>query len=286
MRTNNPDVKTFILCLIIIMSLSRNVVLGSIDWSAKISAKNQFLEDNQSSLNHSLKAGDDKGDLFWHRYGPWIVAGASAIPLFAVDRDIMKFSQRCSLHSRDADNFFWPVYESGQGYECAIAIPFLVHGLIYKKNRSMVVAGELVAGLAAEIIFTKAFKILSGRLRPYQSASPSKFFRGGRSFFSGDVSTSFTFATIMAKNYPRQNLGFIGIHHEVPLIPIFLYSAGGLVACQRLYSDNHWPSDVYYGALAGYAVGSIVEHYGKKTHLKGFTFQPGHPPLIAACFMF
>ena len=148
----------------------------------------------------------------------------------------------------------------------------------------MAIAGELMAGLAAEAIITEAFKISFGRLRPDQSDSPLKFFKGGRSFFSGDVSTAFTFSTIMAKNYPRQNLGFIGIHHDVPLAPIFVYLAGGLVCLQRLYSNEHWSSDVYFGALDGYAVGSIVYHYGNKMHLKGFTILPGRPPLMTLCF--
>ena len=148
----------------------------------------------------------------------------------------------------------------------------------------MVIAGELVAGLATEAIITEAFKISFGRLRPDQSDSRYKFFKGCRSFFSGDVSTAFTFSTIMAKNYLRQNLGFIGIHYNVPLAPIFVYLAGGLVCLKRLYSNEHWSSDVYFGTLEGYAVGSMVYHYGQNMHLKGFTVLPGHPPLIAAYF--
>jgi membrane-associated phospholipid phosphatase len=237
----------------------------------------------QNASNSSMRT---HGDSFLHHYGPWMIAVVAGTPLFAVDKNIMKFSQRRSLHSKLANNVFQPVHTIGQGWEYGIAIPLVVHGLIFKKNRSMVIAGELVAGLAAEGIIVQTFKLSFGRLRPYQSSSPYKFFKGGFSFFSGDVSTAFTFSTIIAKNYPRQNLGFIGIHHNVPLIPIFGYAAGGMVCLQRLYSNAHWSSDDYFGALAGYAVGSIVYHYGKKLHLKGFSLTSGRSRVLAACFSF
>ena len=284
MRAINSNAKTYILCLIIIMSLSGYVIPGAVDSSAKLSDEDLFIDNNQSLSKLSMQAGNDGGDSFLHHYGPWIIAAAAGTSLFAADKDIKKFSQRRSLHSKLVNNLFQPVHDIGQGWEYGIAIPFVIHGLIYKKNRSMAIAGELMAGLAAEAIITEAFKISFGRLRPDQSDSPLKFFKGGRSFFSGDVSTAFTFSTIMAKNYPRQNLGFIGIHHDVPLAPIFVYLAGGLVCLQRLYSNEHWSSDVYFGALDGYAVGSIVYHYGNKMHLKGFTILPGRPPLMTLCF--
>ncbi len=225
------------------------------------------------------------GKSFLHNYGPWIIASAAGASLFAFDKDIKTYSQRRPLHTAGSDNFFKPFHKVGQGWEYAIAIPlFAGHGLICKKNKSMVVAGELVTALAAQVTITQLFKLSFGRLRPFQNNSPSKFFKGGRSFFSGDASTAFTFATIVSKNFPSQKLDIIGIHCKLPLVPIILYSTAGMVGVQRIYSDQHWSSDVYYGMLAGYAVGSIAVHYGRRVHLKGFAIVPGRPPMMMASF--
>jgi membrane-associated phospholipid phosphatase len=199
---------------------------------------------------------------------------SAGLTLFSMDKNMAKFSQRGWRHSDDADDFFNGVHFYGQGYEFAITGPFLAYGLLYKNNKATTVGRELVVALAADAVATEAFKISFGRLRPYQSTSSTDFFKGGRSFFSGDVSASLAFATVLAKNFPRQDLGFLGIHHKVPLLPIILYSLGGLVACQRLYSNNHWSSDVFFGALAGYGAGSLITHIGNRTQHEGFTANP------------
>jgi membrane-associated phospholipid phosphatase len=133
-------------------------------------------------------------------------------------------------------------------------------------------------------VVAEAIKISLGRLRPYQSDSPYRFIKGGRSFYSGDVSVNFALATVISKEFPRQHIGFLGIDRYIPLAPVLLYSVAGLVACQRLYSNNHWVSDVYYGALAGYVSGSLAVHFKNKLHLRGLTLTSGSPHLLVASF--
>jgi membrane-associated phospholipid phosphatase len=243
-------------------------------------ASGQTLSDTAKQARES-----NQHHSFFHNYGPWIIAAVAGIPLFAIDKDLNKFSQRSSLHSKSADQFFVPVHKLGIGLQYAIAVPlFIGHGLFYKNNKTAVVGGELVAGLGIMGGVTGAFKLTLGRYRPYQSSSPYKFFKGGHSFYSGDVCTAFTFATIISEEYPRQNLSFMGIDHKLAVVPVFMYSTAGLVAMQRLYSNNHWSSDVFYGALAGIAVGTAVVHYGKRVHLKGFSLSPGATPILTANF--
>jgi hypothetical protein len=52
-----------------------------------------------------------------------------------------------------------------------------------------------------------------------------------------------------------------------------MYGSAAAVVWQRIYSNNHWATDVYFAALAGYAVGSLAVHLGDglrtgKFHLK------------------
>ncbi len=100
---------------------------------------------------HELSNQYGSNKPFLRRYGGWIILGAGGASFFAFDKSIKKYSQRNSLHSNAADNFFRPVHDLGQGWEFAIAIPLYAgHGLIWKKNRSMTIAGELLTGLAID----------------------------------------------------------------------------------------------------------------------------------------
>jgi membrane-associated phospholipid phosphatase len=243
---------------------------------------NNGIAKNRQAPN---RAGDfPKAGSFMKQYAPWMIAGLAGASLFLVDGKIKKISQRPGLHNDNADDFFVPVHILGMGWQYAVSIPLLAgHGLAYKNNKSLLVAEELAAGLIADGVATGTLKLGFGRLRPYQNNSPSEFFEGGVSFVSGDVSTAFAFATIISKEYPSQNLGILG-NHKFPLVPALAYSTAGLVGLQRLYSNNHWSSVVFYGAITGYAVGTIVVHFGKKIHLKGFAITPGQPARITATF--
>jgi membrane-associated phospholipid phosphatase len=282
MREDNFVARIAIFCLIVsIIFLPLNIAYGRDHNYQHYQLTNKLSQnnDNVASENNNLKH-----PTFIHQYGPWILAATAGIPLFAADKKIHTFSQHSDMHSKGADNFFKAVHLMGAGWEYAAAIPlFGGYGLINKNKHATIIAGELFGGLAVIGVTTLVFKKSFGRLRPYQSNLPGEFFDGGMSFFSGDVSTAFTFSTIIAKNYPRQNLGFIGIHN-FPLIPLFMYTAAGLVGLQRLYSNNHWSSDVYYGALAGYAVGTIAVHFGKIVNLTGFAITPDQTNRITAIF--
>lgn len=199
------------------------------------------------------------------------ILGAAGL-LFALDKDIQRESLRSSLRGSTADGFFNAVEDYGRMGPYALSVPLLVaHGLLLKNKKSIYVAGELGGSLLLSEGMTRVVKAAFGRLRPYESESPYKFFKGGDSFYSGHSIAAFTFSTVMAKNYPRQDLGFLGIDGEVPLVPIAAYMAAGLVGIQRIYSNNHWASDVYFGALAGYGVGTVTVHVGEK--LRGGKFR-------------
>jgi membrane-associated phospholipid phosphatase len=216
-----------------------------------------------------------------------VILGAGGL-LFALDKDIQRESLRSSLRGNTADGFFNAVEDYGRAGPYAVSVPLLVaHGLLLKNKKSIYVAGELGGSLLLSEGVTRVVKAAFGRLRPYESQSPYKFFKGGDSFYSGHAIAAFTFSTVMAKNYPRQDLGFLGIDSEVPLIPIAAYMAAGLVGIQRIYSNNHWASDVYFGALAGYGVGTVAVHIGEKLRAGKFRLscrpdRNGMPMLIIA----
>jgi membrane-associated phospholipid phosphatase len=245
----------------------------------------------------SYKAESDASDAVKidHREGTtsrrYLKYGLAAVGvgalLFALDEEIKDFSQWDNIHSRRANRFADKVGNLGTTDVYVATGAFLIgYGALTRSWKGVWVSGELAVGFLLEEGITQANKTMFGRLRPYRTDSQFRFFKGGTSFTSGHAATAFTFATIMAKSYPRQDLGFIGIDREVPVVPILSYTIAGVVGLQRLYVNAHWSSDVYGGALVGYGVGSAVVYVGKKLQLKSVGVIPGRTPMVAASFSF
>jgi hypothetical protein len=221
------------------------------------------------------------------RYMPYagIVMGGAIV--LALDKDLNILSQKKGLHGRIPDQFLGSIEHFGREGPYVIAIPLLLgHGLIFKNKKSFLVGEQLAGGFLLCEGLTVTVKAAFGRERPYETSSPYQFFKGGSSFYSGHTATAFSFATILSKNFPAQNLGFIGIDQEIPLVPIVSYSIAGLVGIQRLYGNHHWASDVYFGSLAGYLVGSLVVHFGRRMHHSSLLIIPGQTLMVLRVFHF
>lgn len=215
-----------------------------------------------------------------------MLAAGGAVVL-SLDNETNQFATRPRLHGSAADKFFDKMEDFGKETPYVVAVPALVgYGLIFRNEKSVKTGAELVAGLAIAQGVTQVVKRGFGRKRPYESDYPYDFFKGGRSFYSGHTISAFTFSSVLAHSYPKQNLSLIGWDRDVPLIPILAYSAAGLVGVQRLYSDVHWGSDVYVGAIAGYYIGSLVVHFGNNVHLFSLGFLPGETNSLAVTFRF
>ncbi len=74
-------------------------------------------------------------------------------------------------------------------------------------------------------------------------------------FPSGHTATAFSIATVFATQYK-----------DIKAVPIISYSLASLVGISRLTEHEHWASDVFVGALLGYACGKQVVHHYNKTH--------------------
>lgn len=98
-----------------------------------------------------------------------------------------------------------------------------------------ILEGHLVTGIAKN-----GANLLVGRRRPFEALGAYEFEpNGGTSFPSGHAVTMLVLTEVLAER----------IDH--PLADLAL-GAGAVCLClQRVASDNHWPSDVYAGALIG-----------------------------------
>jgi membrane-associated phospholipid phosphatase len=96
-----------------------------------------------------------------------------------------------------------------------------------------------------------SIKMLAGRARPLlgessRSFRPFSFISRYHSFPSGDASSAFAVASVIALRSGSVVAGMLA------------YSIAAMVALYRVHDDKHWFSDVFLGSVIGYAVGSKI----------------------------
>ena len=146
------------------------------------------------------------------------------------------------------------------GLDCGIAGVFFLGGVLARDRRARdtgLMAWEtlLHTGLLVQVV-----KHLAGRQRPSVAGGsdhwhgPAAFFKRYQgyfsnydSFFSGHTVSAWGLATVIAENYRHRSW-----------VPPLCYGLATLAGLSRLTEDAHWLSDVFLGAVIGYAVGKMV----------------------------
>jgi len=231
------------------------------------------------SLRQEVEISKGKNSKTNYRRYALLAAGGALV--FGFDKGINRQFRKSWLHGSDADKSFDRVEWLGTENTYYYAVPaFAGYGLIFRDEKSLLTGAELAAGLFTIGPITEGVKRVFGRKRPFQSDSPYDFFKGGDSFHSGHTATVFTLATVISSNYSKQDLSFLGLG-EFPLVPVVMYSMASMVAIQRLYSNVHWGSDVYFGALAGYGTGRLMVYLGNKIDIHIFPLATSGAPGLA-----
>jgi membrane-associated phospholipid phosphatase len=99
----------------------------------------------------------------------------------------------------------------------------------------------LLAARAAvnSLVMTETLKYSLGRSRPYEGNGNGAFFQGGTSFPSEHTAAAWSIASVVAHEYPG------------PMTKLLAYGAAALVSYSRVRARDHFPSDVFVGALVG-----------------------------------
>ncbi len=114
-------------------------------------------------------------------------------------------------------------------------------------------------------VFVQALKRTTGRHRPdtgdpHDTWSGFTSKRDYQSFPSGDASSAFAIAAVVASEY--DNI----------IVPPLVYAASALIALGRVHNNGHWSSDVFVGSAIGYFTGkAIVASHSKQSNL---SFEP------------
>jgi membrane-associated phospholipid phosphatase len=180
-----------------------------------------------------------------------VVGGTGGLIL--LDQGVKNFAQR--QRSGVASGF--ATFGTALGEPVAV-FPALGAGYLYghftadsqlRRTSLLALESVTISGLA-----TMGIKSIGGRHRPKSGSSPDTWdgpslSTKNASFSSGHTSNAFAVATVVANEYK-----------ENPYVAPTAYSLATLTALSRIYKNEHWLSDTFFGAAVGYFAGKAVLH--------------------------
>lgn len=143
-------------------------------------------------------------------------------------------------------------------------------GVYYKNNKLKRAGLFMVSSSLATAMVVTAVKEMAGRARPIQGTGPYDFGSGGKSFYSGHTTESFTIATVISELYKK----------DYPIVPYVAYGLASITAYARMHDKAHWASDVIVGAIAGHVITKLLMHYLDRDpdYTGGFGIYPSLDP--------
>ncbi len=137
-------------------------------------------------------------------------------------------------------------------------------------RRTAMLAGEAIADA---LILDEGLKYLTNRERPDMGDGKGEFwahgfsgYQNGRSFPSGHSIMAWSFAHVIADEYP---------HWWTSLA---VYGMATSVSVTRVVGRQHWPSDVIVGSTFGYLVGGYVYRHHDPQARHAFEITPAMGP--------
>jgi len=204
--------------------------------------------------------GDD-----WLNFG-YVIAGAAALSL--IDKDVRGFFLRNQSETGD------DLAKIGEFYGEPLTV-VLITGSIYlfgniaDNSWARETAIIMTAALLPGGIYQTAAKISAGRARPYLDLGnyyfdPFRMEEDYYSFVSGHTLVAMTTSLVLAGRINNS------------IAKGFFYSMGVLAGVSRLYSDDHWLSDVFLGGALAAAVAQSAMSWNsanKKNNHVGLDFR-------------
>ncbi len=171
------------------------------------------------------------------------------------DIDLLK-----TINSSNNNSLVWRSFTSS-AYPVSAGIPIIigVAGELDHNKPALYNALQITGGLLTAAVLTEGLKITINRERPYQKY-PTLIYaydisESGESFPSAHTSVAFSTAMSLAIIYKKWYI----------VVPSFIWAGG--VGYSRLYLGEHYPTDVFAGAVIG-AGSALVSHWLTKKFLK------------------
>ncbi len=267
--------KHLIIVLIIVLFINFQLLYGTSEDMA-FDSKSTETDENENRREPLFKALlKDEGEIwtspFRFSLKDWgIVAGISLITGYMIKNDESIYARFKSYQAKNkwVDDLSPITTLLGDGnVSLGISGLFYLSGIVFKDSKAKNTAGLVLMSLVHSGIVVQMVKHLTGRQRPEAEngvdkwSGPSAFFTRYKdhsdmyydSFFSGHTITVWSTATVIAHQY---NKSFV--------IPAISYGLATLSGLSRVTEDKHWLSDVFVGAVLGFAIGKFV--YKKRSN--------------------
>ena len=146
------------------------------------------------------------------------------------------------------------------------SVPALVglgaYGYVFSDDKAKTTFLLSAESFIIDGVFVQVLKHTTGRHRPY-TGDPHDTWSFGytsngsyQSFPSGDGSSAFALATVVATEYDNM------------IVPPLAYGVATLIALERLHNNAHWSSDVFVASAIGYFTGkAVVASHAKQSNL-------------------
>ncbi|MCX6151950.1 MAG: phosphatase PAP2 family protein [Ignavibacteriales bacterium] len=154
----------------------------------------------------------------------------------------------------------------------SIAGGFYLLGTAFKDETAKQIGFEITESFIYSGVIDVLLKASFGRFRPYTQKGngnfhPFTFMNNDRlSFPSGHSTVAFSLATVIAS------------HTNNYFLKAIIYTPAILTLYQRVYSNQHWTSDVFAGAAIGYFVGNYIINKHKQENANGDKYSFGFDP--------
>jgi membrane-associated phospholipid phosphatase len=228
----------------------------------------QFIQDLQLALDGAVHvctspARWETSDWLLAGAACGVTAGASALDVDL--RSVMRRNQGSADVLADAARIY-----GEQWVALGVTIGLYGAGSLFEDSWLRETAVLTGTALILSSAGTAIIKRVVGRARPYLNAGNHTFDMfsfddGYNSFPSGHTAAAFSLSSVLASR----------IDH--PLATIALYGAACLTALSRMYTDEHWFSDVVFGGLAATAIGRslVLWHEDRKSDRQSLRIIPG-----------
>ncbi|MEE9554958.1 MAG: phosphatase PAP2 family protein [candidate division Zixibacteria bacterium] len=247
-------------------SLDKIIGEGNVDSAGNVGKGRHLFDDLKNAGKIYLSDS-------WHIYSApgrltrtdvlWL-AGIISVggTIYTYDRDIYNAFKRNQNHA-----LYKPIRQLGDNIEkighMGITGKYffgaLVTGYIFDIKPMTRISSQIIEAFFITGGVKNVATIAIGRTRPHEGNGPEyfRFNEDGTSFPSGHSINVLEIADILSHNIDYRPF------------QISCYGLASVVCLQRITSDSHWPSDVYFSAIFGWVVSHELQkrHQGRKREI-------------------